>query len=140
MRTRSSRCIRLAIAVALVWLPAALHAQFAYVANSSSADVWGYAIDSATGALTPISGSPFPAEVGPLSVAVDPTGRFAYVLNHGGSDNVSGYAIDPTSGALTFISGFTFPFSAPTSMAVDPSGRFVYVANSSFTSYFPVKK
>jgi 6-phosphogluconolactonase len=135
MRTRPShRTILPIVAVALACLPTELHAQFAYVVNYTSRDVSGYTIDSTTGALTPISGSPFPAEaaeIGALSVAVDPTGRFAYVLNHGGPDSVSGYAIDPSSGALTFISRFAFPvLTAPTAVAVDPSGRFVYVANA----------
>ena len=59
---------------------------FAYVANCGSGcggtgagDVSAYSIDSTTGTLTPVAGSPFPAGVNPISVAVDPTGRFAYV-------------------------------------------------------------
>jgi DNA-binding beta-propeller fold protein YncE len=55
----------------------------------------GYTIDSTTGALTAISGSPFPDGIGtsPYSLAVDPTGKFAYVANNGGG--VSGYTIAP---------------------------------------------
>jgi 6-phosphogluconolactonase len=63
-----------------------------------------------------------------ISVAIDPTGRWAYVAN-GPSSTVSQYRIDAT-GALT-------PLSPPTvstgniasSVTVDPSGRTVYVAN-----------
>ena len=38
----------------------------------------------------------------PVSIAVDPTGRFAYVTNDSSND-VSAYAINPITGALTSI-------------------------------------
>jgi 6-phosphogluconolactonase len=47
-------------------------------------------------------GSPFSAGKQPNWVAVDPSGKFAYVAN-AGSDTVSGYAINPFTGALTPI-------------------------------------
>jgi 6-phosphogluconolactonase (cycloisomerase 2 family) len=114
--------------------------KFVYVANLSSGNVSGFKIES-TGALTEITGppaSPFsvsPLGSGPISVAVDPSGKFAYVANNF-SNNVSGFTIDSTTGALTAIIGppaspFTVPGRGgpqPRSMAVDPSGKFVYVA------------
>jgi 6-phosphogluconolactonase (cycloisomerase 2 family) len=42
--------------------------RFIYVANKFSGDVSGYEIEE-NGALTPITGSPFPAGAGPDSVA-----------------------------------------------------------------------
>lgn len=103
--------------------------RFAYVANNNSDNVSAYTIDAATGALTPITGSPFAAGSHPASVAVDPTGQFAYVGNNN-SSNVSAYTIDTATGALTQITGS--PFAAgphPYSIAVDPTGKFAYVAN-----------
>jgi 6-phosphogluconolactonase (cycloisomerase 2 family) len=101
--------------------------KFAYVGNLL-AGVFGYTVDSASGALTPISGSPFSGST-PRSVAVDPTGRFAYAANTS-SDDVSGYLIDATTGALTPVAGSPFVAGGgPQSVAVDPSGRFAYVAN-----------
>jgi hypothetical protein len=44
--------------------------EFAYVANASSNNVSAYTIDSTTGALTAVSGSPFPAGTNPFSVAI----------------------------------------------------------------------
>jgi DNA-binding beta-propeller fold protein YncE len=82
--------------------------RFAYVANcgifcvfGGLGDVSAYTIDGTMGALREIRefGSPFPAGTGPVSVTVDPTGRFAYVANQG-SNNVSAYTIDGTTGAL----------------------------------------
>ncbi len=55
--------------------------------NGGSNDVSAYAVDPASGALTPIAGSPFAAGNGPDSIAVDPTGRFAYVSNRSGWDD-----------------------------------------------------
>jgi 6-phosphogluconolactonase len=107
---------------------------FAYVANAQvigqNGNVSAYTIDPSTGALTTIAGSPFAAGQGPQSVAVDPSGKFAYVANLGGG--VSGYTIGPTTGALTPIAGS--PFAAgngPNIGAVDPSGKFAYVTNFS---------
>jgi 6-phosphogluconolactonase (cycloisomerase 2 family) len=105
-----------------------LFGQFVYVANDGG-NVSAYTINASTGALMPILGSPFGAGGGPFSVAVDPTGRFAYVTNQF-SDDVSGYTINATTGALTAIPGSPFATGlTPLSVAVDPAGKFAYVAN-----------
>lgn len=73
--------------------------------------------------------------VGPNSLAVDPTGKFAYVADQGCPDDftstVSMFTISPTDGTLTSAgpSVTTEDFGAE-SVAVDPTGKFVYVANS----------
>jgi 6-phosphogluconolactonase len=104
----------------------------AYVTNILSNNVWGYRIDPTTGALKPIAGSPRTG-VDPRSVAVDPSGTFAYVANSEGSQNpgnVVGYTINRTTGELKPIAGSTFPAGrGPQSVAVDRSGTFAYVAN-----------
>jgi 6-phosphogluconolactonase len=90
----------------------------------------GYAIDGATGALSPVSGSPFfTQEAFPFSMAVDPTGRFAYVVNFGGA--LTAFSITASTGALTLVGPPFAIGTRPASVAVDPTGRFVYVANSS---------
>jgi hypothetical protein len=101
---------------------APLRPQFAYVANFYSNLVSAYSIGS-NGALTPVAGSPFgeDAAVGPVSVAVDPTAKFAYVTNS--SDNVSAYRIG-SDGTLTPIPGS--PFGAgrqPISVAITRLAR-----------------
>ncbi|HEU4645661.1 MAG TPA: beta-propeller fold lactonase family protein, partial [Burkholderiales bacterium] len=80
------------------------------------------AIDGATGALSEIAGSPF---AGGGQLAVDPTGKFAYVATGG---NVSAYTINATTGALTGIGAFAAGAS-PYRVAVDPSGQFAYAVN-----------
>src|SRR5260221_6836606 len=127
-----------AIGLASALVP--LRAQFAYVVNALSSSVSAYSIGS-NGALPHVPGSPFPAGQNPGSVAVDPTGKFAYVVN--GSNNVSSFgAVSAFSigsnGALTPVPGSPFPAGLGSeSLAVDPTGKFAYVTNlSSFTSGF----
>jgi 6-phosphogluconolactonase len=120
--------------------------KFVYVTNSG--DKWGYgedsdgivamySIDAATGALTSagtITGS-CPGLCLPASVAVDPSGKFAYVVNENAAStgDVSMYTINATTGALASI-GTIAAGTDPVSIAVDPSGKFAYVVNENFVS------
>jgi DNA-binding beta-propeller fold protein YncE len=122
--------------------------RFAYVTNdcatskgcstrTGTGTVSAYAIDSFTGAMKAITGSPFAAGKGPFSVTVDSSGRFAYVANSCffsttcSGANVSAYTIDSATGALSEIARSPFETGHnPSSVAVDPSGRFAYVVNS----------
>src|SRR5882757_1089952 len=69
---------------------------------------YGYAIDTNTGTLTAVPGSPFVAAGAAISVAVDPLGKFVYA-GIWGTAAVSGYAIDKTTGSLTPMPGSPFP-------------------------------
>jgi 6-phosphogluconolactonase (cycloisomerase 2 family) len=62
----------------------------------------------------------------PASVAVDPTGRFAYVANEGSND-VTMFAVD-TNGILKFLGKVRAGLS-PRWVTVDDSGHFAYVLN-----------
>ena len=109
---------------------------FAYVVNGGAHTVSAYSINSSTGALTQVSGSPFATGTGPQGIAADPAGKFLYVANYGaGAGNtVSAYTINASSGALMQVTGSPFTIgpasSAPIALAVDPSGKFLYVANN----------
>jgi 6-phosphogluconolactonase len=85
-----------------------------------------FTVDAITGKLT----STGTADVGsgPVSVAITPSGQFAYVANFG-SSNVSPFAIDARNGALRPVDIATSTGTNPLSVTVDPSGQFVYVAN-----------
>ncbi|MGB6306609.1 MAG: hypothetical protein WBF89_02365, partial [Steroidobacteraceae bacterium] len=51
--------------------------RFAYVANQGSSDLSAYVINSSTGFLTPVAGSPFATSgTTPVSLIVDPNGEF----------------------------------------------------------------
>ncbi len=79
-----------------------------------------------TGSLT--AGAAVAAVNAPFSVAVDPTGKFAYVANYG-SSTVSMYTINQTTGALTAGTAVATGTN-PLDITVDPTGRFAYVANN----------
>jgi len=109
--------------------------KFLYVGMAGTANannvVSGFAVDSTTGALTQLTGSPFAAGKDPGHIASDPKGKFLFTANS--QDNtVSAFTIDGTSGTLTSIAGSPFPAGGgPVSLIVDPSGSFVYVGMQS---------
>ena len=76
--------------------------RYLYVPNVSSNDLSAFSVDTKTGALTQLAGSPYPVGSGPLSVEVDDSGRFVYVANSA-SNNVSIYKIDAATGRLTTV-------------------------------------
>lgn len=77
-----------------------------------------YSINSSTGALTAVAGSPFAAGTNPSSVAVDKTGSFLYVTN-AGNNNVSAYSINAATGGLTSVGGSPFTSGTnPVSIAI----------------------
>jgi 6-phosphogluconolactonase (cycloisomerase 2 family) len=113
--------------------------KFAYVGNeqvdvNNKSVVSAFTIDSASGALTAVPGSPYTAGTNADSVTVDPSGRFVYVGNVNSND-LSAYTITPGTGALTPITLSSSPFltggTQPFSVAVEPAGKFLYVANQS---------
>ena len=57
--------------------------------------VSAYTINTTTGALTPVSGSPFAAGYGLNWLVIHPSGKCLYAVNQVSND-VSGFAIDQT--------------------------------------------
>jgi 6-phosphogluconolactonase (cycloisomerase 2 family) len=87
------------------------------------------AIDSATGALSNVPGSPFATNLFPTTLAADPSGRFLYMAVFGDSE-IQGFNVDATSGGLTEMAGS--PFSSPVtanSLVVNSAGTFVYLSS-----------
>ena len=89
-----------------------------FVANNGSNNVSVYAIDSSSGALGQVSGSPFATGgVGPSAVAVDADTSFAYVTEQGSHD-IAAFSI-ASNGALQPVKGSPFGVAtAATSIAV----------------------
>jgi len=110
--------------------------KFAYVTNgytsqfgkfASVIDI--YTIDATTGVLSGVGETTAGLSTSiPTSIAIDPSGKVAYVANSG-SDSVSMYTINAITGDLTFL-GSIAAQSSPNSIAIHPSGKFAYVANS----------
>jgi len=84
-----------------------------------------YTINTMTGILTAVD--TVNAGKSPVAVALDPTGKFAYVANFGSTD-VSTYTIDVGAGTLT-LTGTIPAGSDPSAIAIAPSGKFAYVTN-----------
>jgi 6-phosphogluconolactonase (cycloisomerase 2 family) len=107
---------------------------YVYVSNSDVNLITAFSLDSATGILTPIPGSPFPADLGVAGTTTDPNSRYLYAANNS-ANTVSGYTITATgvgAGALTPILGSPFSLgtaSGPRAVATDTTGVFLYVAN-----------
>jgi 6-phosphogluconolactonase len=124
---------------------------YVFVTNQADGTLSEFADNIGTGALagalTAISGSPFPAGSGPRAVIVDPSDSYVYVANatsntlSGYKGNVNGYI---ANGTITAMSGSPYTTgSSPNSVAVDPTqvantdnqgntsvlDSFLYVAN-----------
>jgi 6-phosphogluconolactonase len=100
-----------------------------YVTDAVRGDVLGYAVSTATstaGALTALSGSPYPAGNDPTGVVVDPTYAFAYVSNATDA-TVTTYSM--SSGVLTRIASFATGLQ-PVAIGIDPStNHFLFTVN-----------
>lgn len=114
---------------------------FLLVPNSNTGNARGsvavFAVDTASGTLTAIAGSPFTTGVGtmPTAVTVHPGKDFVYATNTnppGQFSTITAFRMDPTTGFLTMTLGSPFPTqgTGATQGRIDPTGRFFYVANA----------
>jgi 6-phosphogluconolactonase len=72
-------------------------------------------------------GAAVPAGTGANFIAIDPSGKYAYVANLNGN-SISEYAI-AANGTLSPLTPATVTTTNPRSIAIDPKGPYVYVAN-----------
>jgi 6-phosphogluconolactonase len=107
-----------------------------------SLQIAGFSTDAATGALSPVPGSPLTLTTSSPStstfsgpIAIEPTGKFLYVgyelavVNVGAGGGLAAYSIDAASGALTAVPGSPFDIGGtPSSFAIDASGKFLIVS------------
>ncbi len=96
-----------------------------------------YAIDPASGKLTPAAGSPFavPSLEDPEGIAITPGGDRAYVIGDAAGATFDGrvgaLAIDPKTGVLTPLSGSPFDLGGaqPFPIVSSPSGDRLFVGD-----------
>lgn len=100
---------------------------YLYVALASANAIAAYAMDTTSGALTLVSGSPFTAGQLPLTLTASQSGTL-YVVNSGDS-TLSALSIDKNTGSLTAVPGS--PFSAAWAGGVPAilSSQYFYVAS-----------
>jgi len=101
--------------------------QVVYVPNAYERNVSVFVINSAVGTLTELS-SRVPTPGSPTAVAVDPKGRFAYVVVN--PPAVVAYSINPSTGNLSQAPGATATLGGTAvGASVDPAGKYLFVAN-----------
>jgi 6-phosphogluconolactonase (cycloisomerase 2 family) len=92
--------------------------KYAYVANQANqggnnfvSNIFGFSIDSTTGALTALPTGPLMAGSWPQSLVTDPSGKFLYYLSSppGSASTITTYAIDDATGDLTAVNSVQIP-------------------------------
>jgi 6-phosphogluconolactonase len=113
--------------------------KYLLVTISNPIDVFGFvsvfSIDAGSGALTPVAGSPFPANADPTEILITPSGKFVYVTNPG-IGAITAFTFSSSDGTLTQlpsspISSLPGGGGGAFGLAVDGSEQFLYVTNPS---------
>jgi 6-phosphogluconolactonase (cycloisomerase 2 family) len=112
----------------------AIHPSGAYVyaAGIGGGDEVAQFTVAASGGWSAMSPATVAAGLGPVAVAFDPGGRFAYVANASSAflaSTVSQYAVGATGGLTPLAPAEVAAGVWPVSVTVGPSGRFAYVVN-----------
>lgn len=108
--------------------------KFVYVTLVQSSQVAGFSIDSSSGMLTPVLGSPFAAGNNPLPLAT--AGKFLYVSNLM-DGTLSGYVIDSTTGTLSAMANSPFRIRAG-AITSDFVGQFLFVSGTGGMTSFQI--
>jgi 6-phosphogluconolactonase len=133
--------------------------KFLYVTNTdlntltNTNAISAFSIDTSTGALTPVAGSPFASGTTPIGLAADPNGLFVYVGDHmanvtSAANAISAFNVDASNGSLTRVGGPPSQQSScaischnnplhPLRVAIHPAARFAYVTGVGENSVFP---
>ena len=91
-----------------------------------------FTVDQTTGLLTPMNPPTVATGWSPLSVNIDPSGRFAYVANQD-DGTISMYTVDSSTGVLTPSSAAAVRAGgSPFGVTIDPSSKFAYVPDNIF--------
>jgi 6-phosphogluconolactonase len=97
--------------------------KFVYVADTADVTISAFTLDSTSGALSVVAGSPFPSGGqgtinGPLGIVADAAGKYIYVCN--ASNDISVFTFNSQTGVLTGLAGSPFASggNAPTGIAV----------------------
>ena len=116
--------------------------QFLYVGFATAQQIYGWTIDSTSGSLTAISGSPYTAsflnafggQVGQSVMTTNPAGTLLFI-SLPLRNEIYVYQIG-SGGALTPVSGapFAVPFG-PVNLAIDGAGKYLYAVNGNFSTH-----
>jgi 6-phosphogluconolactonase (cycloisomerase 2 family) len=105
--------------------------QFLYAVDANSNQIYGFRV-AAGGGLAPLAGFPIGTGTGPVSIAIDPLERLAYVGTSDPNASLLTYRIDPDGGGLTRTAAPAYVLhSSADFVTAAPSGLFVYVCSAS---------
>lgn len=94
--------------------------------GNGGGQVTSYHVESQTGALAEVAGSPVSSQgSNPVAAVASPNGAYLYVANEG-SNNIAEFNIS-TNGQLVAGKTYTTPGSEPISLAVNGAGTFLFV-------------
>jgi 6-phosphogluconolactonase len=104
-----------------------------YVSDFLNDALDGFSINNASGALTPVSGSPLPVGTTPPGaggLSNIPSGDFYLYAPDLNAGTVAGFTFDSVTGKLTPVPGSPFPAgNTPVQAAQDDLSKFLYVSN-----------
>jgi 6-phosphogluconolactonase len=114
--------------------------QFLYVSNSSAVNpnsstignISAFNINSTSGALSVVSGSPFTSLLGagPSELVLTPAGNLLFAITPGSSYSVWAFTINPTTGQLTASNNSPFSVTAGNLFAlIDTKGNYLYIGS-----------
>jgi len=106
---------------------------FLYVGNAGSNNISVFSIDSSTGTLAQVAGSPFAINAPLLNMQLTPSGNFLYVSVVSQPLGLI-LAFSVNAGTLTFVNGYPTDGLNPNGLAIDPGGTYLYAANSGSNS------
>ncbi len=103
---------------------------FLYVGNSGSGNISSFSINSKTGVLSPVPGSPFSMGFSPLNLAVSPSGAFIYVTGVGSPGAIQAFSVNQGQLNPTPVPGSPFVTgNGPYGLTIASGGGFLYTAN-----------
>jgi 6-phosphogluconolactonase (cycloisomerase 2 family) len=103
---------------------------FLYVGNTgaNNPSVSVFSIDSTSGSLSAVPGSPFSIGISPLNMKLSPNGNNLYITGAGSPGFIEVWGI--ASGILSPVPVQVIqPGTNPYGLTIDPSGSFLYTAN-----------
>jgi DNA-binding beta-propeller fold protein YncE len=108
---------------------------YLYVANALSNNISVLSIASGTGALSPVTGSPFQINLSPKSMVLSPSGDFLYVSAPSSPSGVIA-VFSVTAGVLssTPVGLTSTADNNPAGITIGSSGAYLYAANSTANS------
>jgi 6-phosphogluconolactonase len=110
---------------------------YLYVANVLSNTVSVLSIDSSSGSLTQIQGSPFATNLAAKNMQIAPSGKFLYISApiQSGNQSLGAVAVfSLNAGVPTLVGLTTTADNNPSGLAISPNGSYLYTANATANS------